>query len=315
MAATYRFTQFWNWRNMGDTETYWTGSVEGPSAGTAISTLVALRAGLMPQGSNLEGVRIAQEGALRQSWLLVPGGDYWQPAGVSLKLPSGGTFGNASLSNNPDQWRAILQARLVATDPSGNSIVKMRYLSGIPDGVSATEPKSFNPGGNPDWTDRLTAFRVFLTQGQFFVKCLAKITGAALIPYQIIGVYPAPTGSTDIAVGLALATYPGFAVGQRVHVYNMRPAKGTRNPTLNGTWYVSGYDTATTPGVAKVYLRGSGIADPTLQRFTDKSYILPVAYAYAGIKGLDGIRVGIHKRGKPGLSPRGRRLIRATLDP
>jgi len=307
--ANYRFTLVGNYKGRGMTETFWTESVAASVAANLINKWMTKRVAFLPSEVTIEGIRVAEEGGQRHSQFLIPGSSYWPDAGKLIPVPEEGGFGQVLGVPRWAQWRAILQFRV----SYGNNQKAIRYVSGVPAEVEGTEPGGLIPKGNSSWWDKFYAWLQLLENGNYYIKALQKPADPLL--WRPTGIFPPIAPATDLALGFNSATFPGVTVGQRVHVYNFRPAKGTRNPTLNGTWYVSKVDTTSISGTTLVSLRNSKGIDPALQRFTDKTYMFPVTHVISKINLTQALRVGIRKRGKVSTLPRGRVLTRATLDP
>jgi hypothetical protein len=305
----YRYTKFIRFRYFGDSETLWTGNVDAPIARATIQAELTARNSCLPDSSSIEAIRIAEEGGLRKSILLTPQDPTWPAGGGPLNIPTTGAVGDNDVDGRFGEWRAILQQSLTL----GTSQQSNRYVSGIPRGMTIEEGQPIPFASRADWSNPYNVWALILKNGQYYVRALLK--PALLAPWLVIGLAPALVSGGPIGVVFNSATFGGTLTGARVHLYGFRPAKGTRAPTLNGTWYVDSVVVGMPPVPTVVYLRGSGGINPALQKFTDKTYLLNVLYGYLPITLVRTVRVGIHKRGKLSIGPRGRRLTRVSLDP
>lgn len=307
--SVYQVTIFWGQATTGSSETYWTPDVSAGGAAVAITQLLSLRAQLLAVQDYFQGVRVALTGTLRRSQLFLPGNTLFFDSGQIVTVPATGTQDGTTPTTTRDQVRAALQVVL----KFNNSRKTTRYMAGIPDVISLTEPKTIDGNTAVNWW---TAFQTF---SEFLINNAWRIRGQVLPPdgpsFRVVDVVAQAAAPGLVGVQISAATAPSINKGDKVALQGFRPAKGTRAWTINGTWYVASVDITGLPAFVTVYLRGSAGIDPTLQRFTDKTILRPVTYNYYQIQYFQQQRVGIHKRGKPSLAPRGRRLTRGSLDP
>jgi len=307
--ANYRFSFFWNQSVMGVSETYWTRDTNASGAAGLLQQLLSLRSQMMWQNQPTVGVRVAIEGQKRTAALLVPPKDLFPGTNQLVAIPGTGVQPIAGRGTDPDLLRTVLQLRLNYDD--GRST--LRYLSGIPDISTGTEPTTFDNGKLASWFKSYTTWWNFLVDSGWMIKCLDKSPqNPAFSP---IGLVKQPLGNMFTGVALPAVPAPNIIRGDKVLLRGFRPAKGVRTATMNGTWYVDSVDSTTVAGEVIIYLRGSQLVDPALQRFTDMSTVQKAVKTLRAIQAVTWVRAGIHKRGRPSIAPRGRRLTHVSLDP
>lgn len=308
--SVFRTTIFFGQATDGASETYWTSDQSARQAASNIQSLLNNRANLLNTNQYFQGARVSIEGQKRSSQLILPpGAEFFFDSGVGISCPATGTFSPLDINGQADQFRATLQQKFkFGPNRSAN-----RYLSGIPDAISVTEPATFTRNNAIQWWSNLDKFRAFLTNGGWQIK--AQVLPPATAAYGIAAVISQSVAPFLLGVtALVGDPAPNIPIGQRIVLQGFRPAKGTRAWTLNGTWYVDSTQFVST-GYLNVWLRGSAGLVAADQRFTDKSLMRIVSYSFYPITDIGTQRVGIHKRGKPSLAPRGRRLTRGSLDP
>jgi hypothetical protein len=305
----YKATLLMGLNGDGASETYWTGNIAATAAHAQLENFFNTRATLLPFQSYIQGLRISRDDGTRASQVIKPPTGVWNESGIPFNLPPGGSFPLTGAGNLPSQWRQVLQVNFGLS----NGVVKPRYISGVPRALIGPEPGTYIPGGNPAWDALMLALINILKGGSWFVPTLTK--PSPLDPFIIQAFAPALTTGGDIGIVGPTSGFTGMTAGTVVHVYGVRARKFTRFPTINGVWSVSATGTEAGTGRPILYLRGSVLVDPATQRLTTRSYVVPVKKGYSSI--TSGTIQGgvVHKRGKPGLTPRGRRLSRPTLDP
>lgn len=306
---TYRMSFMWNQSVMGVSETYYTPLVSVSNAPTLISQWLQLRTQMMYKNQFTVGVRLSDISKPRGSVVLVPPYDFIPGSGTKVVIPSSGVILNTAGVTDANQLRAALQTRLQYND----SYTTNRYISGVPVGMEGTEPATFQPDANPGWLSAWTNFFQNMVDQRWGLRGLSR-TGANA-PVQVASLYAGPAPANQLGIVVVTALAPTYTLGAKIHLQGFRPAKGTRAPTINGTWYVDSLDTTTIPAYSIVYLRNSQSAWATQQRFTAQTTISLVGYQIYPIQDYTWVRMLVHKRGRPSLAPRGRRLSRPTLDP
>lgn len=307
--SVYRTTVFWGQATDGASETYWTPDQGAASACVTIQQMLNLRTQMLNQLQYWQGVRVAVEGTKRSSQLFLPGSTPFFDSGKELAVPGAGTLPPTGSNGLADQFRAVLQLQV----RFGTARSTYRYLSGIPDAISLTEPVTFTRGTAQTWWNAFDAWRSYLLSSGWQIRAQVLPPAATAYPVVSLVQQEAAPGLVGIVIGVGDPA-PTILVGGKIALQGMRAAKGTRSSTMNGTWYVDSTSLVSTGRLA-VFLRGSQGIDPAAQRFTNMSTLRVVTYSLYPLIGFNSHRVGIHKRGKPSLGPRGRRLSRPSLDP
>jgi len=300
----YRITTFFSQANMGWSETWWKTASGLSELAPSLSRFLDHRNDLLTTFHNVIGCRVAIEGDARKSRLFTPGGSEIAP-GVNVIVPATGDYPTESPMPNWDQVRAVMQFDTVR---QGITLGK-RYLSGMPDLTSKTEPNTIDGTKPTEWWKKWLQFTNFIKTNGYAVKILDK-TGAnperkitkwvtrALAP-NIAGVV------TDIALSVNVVQ------GDKVMIRGSKmKSQGTK--PINGTWVV---DQVTEDGIAgtkTIFLRGTELYD--VEKIKTLGKIRKQAYEYAVPDIIDWVRGGIHKRGKPSNSPRGRSTRKTYSD-
>lgn len=307
--AVYKVSLMWNQSVMGVAETWYTPDQSQNSLQKTIETMLALRSQCLFRIQPFVGVRLSLYGAKRQSKVILPPSGVFLDSFNPLQVPASGTLAGSGQTTRPDQLRAVIQCTIGYSDTRRT----IRYFSGVPDGFTVTEPATFDPGAAGQWGTAFQAFRSYITDNGWQIQA-RQITGAyAAVPVNGVSVQAA--APSLIGISTVAASAPPFIVGERVALSHFRPKKGTRGLTMNGMWTIDSINNTLVPGNVIVYLRGSAGIDPDSIRFTASSTIQRVGYQLYPVQEFNLYRVGIHKRGRPSLAPRGRRLSRPTLDP
>lgn len=306
---TYKVTFYFSAGSFGWTESYW---VQGSSFTYACQQLVKLcnlRMAMYYQYVALAGVRVSQVGAQRSSFLLLPGENNLGDQIGFFTLPFIGTYISAIVDETSDQVRVALQARCVFN----GGYKSIRYFVGCPEAIGYPTTGGLIPNAHMKWYQLWIAFKTELLATHWGVMARSTVP-----PYKpsVMGSLTVG-GSTGNLLGVVIpnAAVPPNVPPGSVQISRCRPPKGTRELSLNGTWMVDSITTSTTPPSITVFLAGSAGVLPSSVRLTPKStlqFINPIFYPFNAVNAL---RVGIHKRGRPSLAPRGRQLKRLTLDP
>jgi hypothetical protein len=313
----FGFQFFFNQSVMGAAERYITPDTGYDGMVSLLKSLILRRNQLLFEQHQWVGIRVSilptadqlmgETRTLRQSFVLLPGIVQVPPGRTRINVPAIGTIPGVNfVGATPDQFRAVLQQRTTFSD-NRHSIT---YMSMIPDAVSFTEPQPLHLKGNPAWEAAYDALRKFLVEEDFQVKALTSLTVDPIA--NATGLVREAAVPNRLGVRVATAGAPAIAVGNRVAVQKFKRFLGNK-PSLNGTFFVESIDTTTQPGSTIFYLRGTEGLDPTMWKVLGT--IRRKRYTYFGLNRLDPYRVGIHKRGRPSLAPRGRRQTRVTYDP
>lgn len=306
---TFGFVQY----TAGPTETYISPDLSDGQATAKLQKLINLRNELLNTRTQWAGVRIAKEGEVgvlnvnkRRSVFYNPG--TYQPfvINANLVVPANGTFPGNTETSSLDQFRACLQIRL-KYDTDRRAI---RYLGLVPDGILQGEPASARPDLLPFWHTALNNFTNELVEGGWSVK--ARDRGAGFTELAIIGWTSAAAAPTNLGIVLPSLPAPNIAVGDRVSVKGVR-RKGTDRTSYNGHYIVDAVNTTLLPDRVIIYLRGTETGDPASVKLLGT--VQKVGKNYFAIQGVEIVRAGTHKRGKPLGAPVGRRKTRLSLDP
>lgn len=311
----YRVTMYMNQSVMGWSESYYTrGNVAAPSIGPQVSQLLAKRNGLMWTNQQWVGVRIAELGTspdpltLRRKSRVFPPGT-WNVDGGALVVPEVGGLINANAYNlpHPDLVRVALQLRLTY----GDGYSTTRYHVGVPDGATLTDPGTlqWSGEGGASWYSDLQSYIGLLTS-QWAI--LAR-TPSTVDPYHTVSnLVRREAAPSVMGIVIPSASAPGWTDGTKIHLRGFRP-KQRGIISLNGRYYVDSVNTTLRPGYVIFYLRGTETGDPNAYKILGTAQ--KVGFNIQSIQSVYPIRAGIHKRGRPSIAPRGRRLTRVSLDP
>lgn len=307
--AVYKVSLIWNQSVMGVSETWYTPDQSSSTLQKQIQDMLSFRSQSMFRIQPFVGVRLSLYGAKRQSKVILPPSGVFLDSFNPLQVPASGTLPGSTSTTRPDQLRAVIQCTLGYNDTRRT----IRYFSGVPDGFTVTEPATFDPSAAGAWGTAFQNFRTFIVNNGWQIRA-RQVTGAFLA-VAVNGVSVQAAAPSLIGISVVAATAPPFVVGEQVALSHFRPKKGTRGLSMNGMWTIDSINTTLVPGNLIVYLRGSAGIDPDSIRFTAQSTIQRVGYSLFPVQDFNLYRVGIHKRGRPSLAPRGRRLSRPTLDP
>lgn len=314
MAANYRCTFVFEAVGMGFSDTWCSKSIEESALGPNVKKLVELRLAMLSSRFRLQGVRLSQMPpgvfnvqGIRASRLLVPGVNSYPSAGVTLTLDEVGTFGAESAVNPVEQFRSNLQVRL----RFGGARSTTRYIVGVADGLSFTTAGTINPGTAVDWLKAFSDWRaeVLLNWG------LIARSGVADDPYYDIQAWTRKTVA-PLQLGFVIPTPTplDWSSGTLIALEGVRVKKDQPKVSLNGRYHISSVLPETpSAGLSTIFLRELDSVEPAIIKILGKVRRVRKSVYYPTL--MDTVRLGVHKRGKPALSPRGRRLTRTSLDP
>jgi hypothetical protein len=315
MAAVYTITPIWGNTWLGATERYITPSCTPAKAKSLFQMLMQQRLALLPTTAYIAAWRWAVYGGGRQSTLLRGPNDTFPPDGSQVLIGATGTNPVGGSSGWPPLMQASLQINAqfsIGTGPSAVTKTAKKYLAGIPTNVVGGQPQTLNFNGNLAWYGAAKAFLNSLVGQGFQIEAQNTPTGQ---PYRIAG-FVAPSPSPGLlGVIINVTGTPALTAGSKIFVQGCRPAKGTRNPTINGTWNIASIVAGPGTNQSTVFLAGSAGIDPTQQRWTPSSVLFAKQRGLFAIADMEVEQVVTHKRGKGGLPVRGRRLSRPSLDP
>lgn len=305
----YKVTYQFNQSVMSASENWYTANQSNEKLIGYLENLLAARFAMLQSNHDMVGVRVSLYGAKRASSVLLPPRAYWPAVAKFLNVPINGTGKVQGKYGGPDQFRAAMQTRI----GFGDTRQAIRYLAGAPDNVTTTEPGGLSLGNNVPWEQAFFNFGNRLVDDGWCVR--AQVPPPATLLNQVQAVTSVSPATSPIGIQIDAATAPVIPPGSTVLVQHFRPKKGTRLPTINGTWTVLSVNATLVPNSLVVYLRGSDLIDPATVRITPNSTIWPQTYQLYPVQSISPLRVGIHKRGRPSMAPRGRRLTRLSLDP
>lgn len=299
---------------MGASESYITGEQTSAGLATLFQNLIDRRSALLFRDYHKmvgwRATRLADDPnepqSGRESRPYLPG-DNELDSGGKINIPaSGGATEATGFLTPPDQFRAVLQYRV----KFGTASSSIRYLRGIPDGVSRTEPGTIKWEGNTGWRDEFTAFGALLV-ASFYVLALSKTGDYAPIKVKklsLAGASPSP-----IVVSVLTSEAKPIGVGDFIKLAGFRRKKDKPGATLNGRYYVDGVSTTLFTNLTSYTLRMDPVGDPNDFKILGKAR--KEGWAYQKITKVDPYRIGIRQAGRPSLAPRGRRVTRLSLDP
>jgi hypothetical protein len=304
MSVPVRVTWFFGQAQSGWSETLWFPNGRGTQFYAELQELTVKRVDMLAANHSLLAVRVTDEGANRWTRLIVADKPTRIDAGLPIiKLPGRGKEDGvgSNLEGPPDQVRAALQTEVVRDGQR----IGLRYLAGIPDSITETEPKTFNDDFTKTWWKLFNNWRVELLTSGWAIQALNKGTNFPLIDvitYRLRAAAPSVLGVT-ISTSAAWT----HTIGKKVALQGVKMTRrGLESP--NKTWIIDGVESDVPNAQRTIWLRGTEAFDPdtfmTLGkiRAVEKSYVVPTH--------LEPLRVGIHKRGKPFGSPVGRRPTR-----
>jgi hypothetical protein len=312
----YGLTMMWGRAYRGFSETFIT-----PNFGSDVATrdsiqqLLLLRAATLDASIYLSGIRLTilpadpnQLPGPRMSRFIRPPGGYFNGVMGGISLPSNGTYVNTL----PQGQEAFALADLLLQVQFGQNQWTRKYMTPVPQALIGREPETYRAGKAPQWEAARDAYCAYLTNQGYQVRGL---NFTANPPFAIAGLQVQAAAPGLLGVRITTNAAPSISAGDTVLLQKFRPAKGTRNPTINGTWSVDSLDTSNAAQYTVVYLRNSAGIDPNSIRFTKRTTLRLRAYGYFPITQIVFDQVVTHKRGKPGGGTRGRRLSRPSLDP
>lgn len=315
--ATYLVEPMFNQSVIGGAERYLTKDIGIIDLPRFLRSLVVKRNALLSTRHEWVGVRCSEQATSaelladtptpRRSFVLLPGAAQVPQARGVVNIPERGVLDpEIDPRLAPDQFRAALQLQVTF----GVQRTTLRYMAMIPDGYSATEPATIKTP-LAGWEKSLDAFIAWQID-----NCRIKgLTAPDVDEWKkATGLVAEAAAPKRLGVRLLTATAPAIPLGSKILVQGFRrKLELGSKPSLNGTFYVDKIDVTTEPGNTLLFLRGTDNQDPSEWKIFGK--VRRKRYAYFDITRIDPYRVGIHKRGRPSMSPRGRRPTRVTLDP
>lgn len=300
--SMFRVTVFLQQADFGWSETWWNEGTAYGNIADKVNTMLEKRANLLSQRVSFGGVRFATDGVQRSSRLILPGERILD--GQKVVVPASGfradapSIGAGEDRETYDQVRAALQIEVVAFGQR----MGLRYMAGIPDQVSLTEPAVLDTGHPPKWWEAFKSWQSAMKAGAWRIRYTKKAGGTAVGPvarWVKQGAAPGLWG----AVTLNTATI-GANVGDKIIVRGVRMnAAGLRSP--NGTQYVDSKVTDNAAGTTTFYLRNT--QDLDIDRAVSLGDVRKQEFDYVVPTRLDPYSVGTHRRGGPFRRRRGKR--------
>lgn len=298
------------------------GAVEADEIATRVNRYLRFRSAMLYTNQSIMGVQLSQYRSTsddifgqRVSRYYQPGTQPIEPGSpFNLEIPASGLrtvvppVGPTSVTpqdvRHPDQVRAALQLEVV-WDGGAKSV---RYLAGIPDGVSFTEPQTLNIWGDPGWQASFQNWAKEV-QDNWAVRVIQPYSLVPEVP--ILRVVQESAAPSNIGIVVA-SPAPTLPLNHKILIRGSR-TKIRGYPSLNGTWTVASFSDAFATNQTVFYLSGSeaGLA----AQYKKPGMMRPKRYGLATIRSIRPTGVGIHKRGGTTRTPRGRRQTRALLDP
>jgi len=291
MAADFKITTFYGQGAFGWSESWWKNAATLGALQEPVGVMLALRQAMLSTRVACLGVRISTFRLDRTGRVYAPGISAMFRGGPSITIPEFGSIEDRPTGNDPitfDQVRACLRYEVV----DGARRLSYRYLCGIPDQVSLTEPAVTHFGAPATWWLAYNAWRQYM-RVNFLIH--ATKTGAVGETIPIIR-----WARIDAAAGvIGCVTKAGGPLnpleGSRVVVTGVRMrARGVRSP--NGVWVVD----STANGVAPeqtIYLRGSETRD--IAQIKSPGKVRIQQDILVSFDDLFPFRTGIHRRGGP----------------
>lgn len=307
--VTIGFVKF----TLGPSESYITPDTTIGNLTGVIQELIDKRQAMLTKNVLFAGVRIGQVpdvpgvgGGQRRSSFYPPGTYNPWVAAQYLVIPSEGLYTSSQSQTAVDQTRACLETRLIYdTDRS-----VIRYLAFPPDLILEEEPNPPDWAADPTWTASFATFANMLVGKGWCI--VARNRGAGYIDMPILNWVVSAGAPTNMGIVLPAQPPTGIAVRDLISIKNVR-RKGTDQLSYNGKYYVDSINTTQVPNSVVYYLRGSEIGDPnSIKR---PGVVQRIGYGYQPILKVEGLRAGVHKRGKSFATPRGSRRKRLSLDP
>lgn len=312
--AYYRVTFYYTSAGYGLSETWITKDVSEANLAIRMVNLNALRLGMLPPSYVLAGVRASALGSgvfvttgKRQSRLFLPGANAFPGPGDTMTLKEVGTYALETATGGLEQLRSNLQIRL--TFAGGRTTT--RYVCGISDLLSETSSGSLDFTRAPKWYD---AFKTWRDE----VVTYWNIAGRSLIAddpsFNVRGIVKRATGRSVIGMVVTTPDPQAWVVGDLISVSGFRRTKTSVRISVNGKYHLDQIaPDLPSSGLTTFYLRELiGVEPEDIKVFGTIRRVRRTTFT---LTSMDTVRLGIHKRGRPSLTPRGRRLTHATLDP
>lgn len=302
--AAVRMTMYFGQAQTGWSETLWYQPGINTQFWTKMQAMCQKRVDMLQANHNLLAVRVTEEGANRQTRLILAGGPTQiDSSGLTVRIASrGGENGTGTNAEGPpDQVRAAMHLEVI----KDGKRLGLRYLAGIPDKISLTENPTLGKDVQTVWWNLFDLYRQAFINDGWSIKALDKSTAFPLI--EVVSYRLRAAAPSVLGLVIPLAQPWTHGVGMKVALQGVKMTrKGLKSP--NGPHIIDAQETDTPNGTRTVWLRRTEDFDPST--FLTLGKVRAVSYAYVQPTWIEPIRVGIHKRGKPFGSPVGRRPIR-----
>jgi len=290
----------------GASESYITADISAGGLGARVQGLIDVRNALLTDQVEWTGVRIGLADGSRSSSFYPPGTYSEANAGIDLVVPTVGTRSDANPNNEADQARSTLQLRVVYD--TGRSTT--RYLAFVPDAVVHREPGSYVPSDSPGWATAFDTFVNELVSNEWALR--ARDRNASFGPKSIISWVQSATAPLNLGVEVLSASAPTVTKEDYVRISGVR-RRGTDKTSYNGRYKVADINTTLIPDCVVIFLATTETGDPASVKIPGK--ITTERFTYEPMLNVFVVRGGIHKRGRPFATPRGRSSTRVKLDP
>ncbi|HEX4614111.1 MAG TPA: hypothetical protein VH092_38365 [Urbifossiella sp.] len=288
----------------GPSESYVSQSVSPTDYGAKVQKLLDARALLLNATDGVVGVRIGEASGVRRSNLYPPGSYTLLRDGIDLVVPASGKFAAPGADAPTDQARSCLQIRTQFDD----SRHATRYLSLVPDVILRAEPGSFDLSASPKWQINFNLFRELLISEQW--GTVANDHSAGNPQIAISGWVRSAAAPNLLGIKVPAAPPPGIVENKFLLVSGTR-RRGDTRISYNGKYYVDSLNTTVLPGFVVAYLRGTEAGDPDSVKIP--GFFRRVSPVPLPFQKYSPVRAGTHKRGRPFVTPVGRRVKRASL--
>jgi hypothetical protein len=329
----FKFSVFFVRAGVGWSESWYTREGTAEACILTMEKYMGLRQKMLPPSWSIMGLRAGRTSlstaetdgrdALRQSQVYYPTVREFEKGPQTIKVPGDGTFTPAG---NPGQEvipNVCLQERITFDTNRSTS----RYLVGVPLLDLTDTPGGDNLAGQDLWKGFLDQLEVLVRGddteagrgGPLFIKAR---TGSIINTntWSIKGWGLTESYPSDVFFVTGTDQLGSLAIGDLVHIRNSKLIPSVsfggaaKQQQMNGTWYVGSIALGVPAGgFAQVTLKGTkGIPAQQMKNFGTWQR---VRFALFPVQNMQDVRLRTHKRGKPTLVSRGRRLSRIKLDP
>lgn len=328
----YKFTVFYQGHGFGASESWYTSNSSIAGAASTISTYCFLRNAMLFTDCEIQGVRVGRTSltaapsngldGLRQSQLYLPGTPLFEGGPSVLKIPQPGTYTPQDLSRKEAFANVAVNERLTFSDNRSTT----RYIAWPPAADVGIDLAGGSLLVEPAWFALLGRLQDFIANaptavdggGPLYIKAATGSSPGNTFPIRGWVLQVAAPGLIGYVVDSI--NNANMVPGALVHIRGVRrrsaPQLGgpIKLQSINGRWYVdSAVLNSPSTGLTTVYLRGTAGVDPTTIKLLGNVQLQ--TYQLYPVQLARSVRIRTHKRGKPSLVPRGRRLTRTSADP